>query len=713
MSREAELFDGTILEFPDNTPDDVILRTVKTQTALKQSGRPASPNMGYGADPRAAREAIEPVTPDLQREVNIARLMARDRPGTNAGTALQQGFTLGLRDEARGAGAGLANLLKGGSFGAGYDVSREADKRLAAEYAARNPVTAGGAELAGGLLGAGPGLAASGAAAAAPAATSLAGRALEGLTAGGVLGGVQGAANAEGQDRLTQGLTGAAAGGALGAAAPVALDALSALARPLTNFFRSAVNPELEAARRVSATAEADAAAAARGVPSTGLDEAAYQRAINEGQPVALVDRGGEQTRALARSAANVSPEARQTLNAAVDPRYATQTERLDQALARESTETRGPGQLVEDARAAARTANQPAYRTAYELGSGNIWTPALERLTGSSPAMQTALKRAVAKSADANTVEGFGAMSPRVRLSETGDLVFRTEGGLPAYPDLRLWDLTKRELDSLGKQADRSGDDSAARIYKGLSSQLRAELDHLPEVGPAYQAARQTAARFFGEADAFSAGQAFSARGRDMSLDEARRAVAKMSPEESRLFKEGYIAGERERVSKMSDNRDATLQIINSPDAGQRANLALGANGAQRLTAQLEVEQAMMATRRALQGNSTTARQLREMGLASAMGAPAAGVFTGDWSPANLTAGALVGAGARYAKGNVDARLASRIADMLASRDPRAVQRLVSLASRYPAYLNGVRALRLSLVGQLGAEGASAAPAP
>lgn len=31
-TREAELFDGTVLEFPANTPDDVIMRTVKQQT---------------------------------------------------------------------------------------------------------------------------------------------------------------------------------------------------------------------------------------------------------------------------------------------------------------------------------------------------------------------------------------------------------------------------------------------------------------------------------------------------------------------------------------------------------------------------------------------------------------------------------------------------------------------------------------------------------
>lgn len=706
--REAELFDGTVLEFPDNTPDQVIVQTVKTQTLSRQQARAPSPNMGYGSDPRAARETIDPVTPDLQREIDVTRQMARDRPDYNAGTAFQQGVTLGLRDEARGLGAGVANLLKGGSFRPGYDVSMEADKRLAAEYAARNPVAAGGAELAGNLLGAAPSAVASPIAAAA----GLPGRIWEGAKVGGLLGGVQGAANAEGSDRLSRGLTGAAMGGMIGGGAPAAFDALSVLARPVTNFVRSAANPEMEAARRVAAAAEADAAAAARGVPSTGLDDAAYRRAAAEGQPVALADRGGEQTRALARSAANVSPEARQMLEGVTQPRYATQTERLDRALARQSTETRAPGQLVDDAREAARAANQPAYQAAYEVGSGNIWTPALERLTGSSPAMQTALRRAVAKAADANTVEGFAGMSPRVRLDEAGNLIFRTEGGLPAYPDLRLWDLTKRELDSLRSQAERSGDNSAARIYGGLSRQLRAELDHLPEVGPAYQAARQTAARFFGEADAFTAGQAFSARGRDMPPDEARRAIARMSPEENRLFREGYISGERDRLSRVGDNRDATLQILGSPDAGQRATIALGRAGAQRLQAQLEVEQAMQATRRAIGGNSTTARQLREMGLASAMGAPVAGMATGDWSPSNLTTGAVLGAGARYAKGAVDARLAGRIAQMLSSQNPRAVERLVSLASRYPVYLNGVRALRLGLAARLGEE-ASRALAP
>jgi hypothetical protein len=44
--REAELSDGTILEFPDNTPDEVIERTVKQMTAQPQQESSTSPFSG-------------------------------------------------------------------------------------------------------------------------------------------------------------------------------------------------------------------------------------------------------------------------------------------------------------------------------------------------------------------------------------------------------------------------------------------------------------------------------------------------------------------------------------------------------------------------------------------------------------------------------------------------------------------------------------------
>ncbi|QPC90016.1 hypothetical protein [Mesorhizobium sp. INR15] len=44
MTKEAQLFDGTVLEFPDTTPDDVIQRVAKQQTASRRGAPPAGGN---------------------------------------------------------------------------------------------------------------------------------------------------------------------------------------------------------------------------------------------------------------------------------------------------------------------------------------------------------------------------------------------------------------------------------------------------------------------------------------------------------------------------------------------------------------------------------------------------------------------------------------------------------------------------------------------
>lgn len=100
--REAELFDGTVLEFPDDTPDDVIVRVAKEQTAALQRSKdaPDSASMGFGS--RAQRE-------------NLKEMGA----GEAALRGVGQGFMIGFGDEANAAaaasplpGAGAVNAMR-------------------------------------------------------------------------------------------------------------------------------------------------------------------------------------------------------------------------------------------------------------------------------------------------------------------------------------------------------------------------------------------------------------------------------------------------------------------------------------------------------------------------------------------------------------------------------------------------------------------------
>jgi hypothetical protein len=337
----------------------------------------------------------------------------------------------------------------------------------------------------------------------------------------------------------------------------------------------------------------------------------------------------------------------------------------------------------------AATRANKKLYGEAYAKGSGGIWTDELERLANTKE-VKTALKAAIEKAASRNILDGFGAMNSKVGLDEFGNIIFRDKGGMPAYPDLRLWDLTKRELDRMGKMAARNSD-SDASLYSGLARKVKEEIISQGDAGQAYAKALKTAASHFGAENAYEAGLKF-ATAKGMTARDAIKGLSKLKPEERKLFREGYIQAMRDTLKEAPNNRDALLKILNSDGATERARVALGKDGAKQLEAQLTVETAMDAIRKTL-GNSTTTRQLAQLGLASAAGSGSMAA-TGNTDPTNLTIGALAGAATRFGKGKLDEKLASHIGKILASNDPGKIVLLVKTASQSPKYLETLRAI-------------------
>jgi hypothetical protein len=116
--------------------------------------------------------------------------------------------------------------------------------------------------------------------------------------------------------------------------------------------------------------------------------------------------------------------------------------------------------------------------------------------------------------------------------------------------------------------------------------------------------------------------------------------------------------------------------------------------------------------------GNSTTARQLIEAGLAGGVGALGAGVASG-WDPVQTAgwAGGLAGArlgsskwvpeqfkvGAKHMIGKVDAKTAAKVAELLTSNDPRLLRQGYQMAAKSEAIMAGLKAIakRTALAGQ------------
>ena len=143
---------------------------------------------------------------------------------------------------------------------------------------------------------------------------------------------------------------------------------------------------------------------------------------------------------------------------------------------------------------------------------------------------------------------------------------------------------------------------------------------------------------------------------------------------------------------------------------------MALGPDRAQQLEAYLRLEQIADRVRREL-GNSTTARQWHELGLAfGGAGSAVIGneLFGSGEHEHSLSLGAAVGLATHFAAHRMTAtesRLAARIGQLLVSNDPRVFSRAVSAVSRTPWLMDALR--RAGRVAPLvvGAGGTTASP--
>jgi hypothetical protein len=439
-----------------------------------------------------------------------------------------------------------------------------------------------------------------------------------------------GAGSEEGVDPMRAGVSGAIGGGIplVGAAAKAALQ------YPLSKI-RGALAPDRQASRAVTSAVEADRRVP-RGTPLTAPEATAAGR---RGQDLRVIDTGGEATRALARSAANQSPEARALLMNLADDRLEGQTGRLEtfiRDLVQRPGQAGGPNAFMtrEALEVAARSARGPLYDKAYKDGAQGLMSPMLTQLAR-APALQSAMRAAA------------GTMQNRAAAGTTTGM----RG--PNGHTLEFWDQVKRRLDDEISTLKRSGAKSAALDIDNLRRPLVTELDRL--VG-SYGAARGTAQTFFKANDALEAGENF-VNGR-FNEDASRRALAGMTAQERDLFAEGFASRFIEQARRVGDRRSLLNSINNSATARERFSIALGPNRARSMESFLRIE-ALMDLPRMAMGNSTTARQLMELGLTGY------GLYSGD--PHSLLL-----AGLSYGNRAIERRVAERVARLLLSPNPQ-----------------------------------------
>ena len=542
-----------------------------------------------------------------------------------------------------------------------------------------------GGELAGGLVGPGFG---------AGTGATLGARAVRSALAGAAQGGIYGLNTAQGDtgEQLKQAGIGAAIGGVAGGVLSPVTDIAAAgagkaaqVGKSIYDTVRAEFNPSFIEDQAASKVVAAHLAGDVERGGQPALSPQELQAAQEAGVPRAAVDIGGERTRALARGAADVSPEARSGLSELAQERYAGQSRRIG-GFIQSMVGGADVGATRESLQAAARRENAPAYKRAYTQGSGNIASPGLDNLA-QAPAVQAAMRDAATSGKNRAAADGLGGFDPAKR-------------------NMQFWDYTYRNVRDAASAAGRAGRNEEAGSLGGLATRLRDELDSQV---PAYKQAREGAASHFGAQDALEAGQKFVNSKLDNS--QAARELAQMKPAERQLFAQGFASHLADQILNLRDSENViTKAFLSSPAAKQRIQIALGKDNADRLEALLRVEGQVDKLREAM-GNSKTnqfqlARALTKAGQGAAGGfeayEAAKEAFGEDgFDPEKLSTGHLLGSaiafGSLYGKGRMEAvneEISRRVGQLLVSDDPAVLRRGIEIVTKSKPLMDAIRNL-------------------
>lgn len=469
-------------------------------------------------------------------------------------------------------------------------------------------------------------------------------------------------------------------GGGIGGAVPIVGAGISAGLRaigekvyPVVNAIR---NPAQEAQRRVGTAITRDIDANPNMIMTAADQQVARQNAI----PLINADRGGETTRALARSVANQSPEARAIIENTASDRFGAQSQRAADFIRRMT------GGAVDDLAyqanltKAARAVNAPAYKAAFDdQNAQTMFSPRLQQLM-QSPAFRNAIDDVPARSADRGAVQGFKEIGNPFSKNSQGAYVLRRKAdGTMVSPNLRFWDQVKQNLDSDIGKATRAGDKQTASDILGLKKALVDELDNTVQ---SYKAARQGAAAFFDAEDALDAGRKFANTPR--LVPEAKQAFAKFSKPEKEAFATGYASELIDKIKASGDRTNVINSVFKNQSSRESMDLVFGPQRMKEIEAYVRIEDIVDRLRGSM-GNSTTARQLMELGI----GAGGGGYLTGDWTGA--LAGAAAARGARYVGQRVDNKVMQQVAKLLTSDNPGSLKLAVKQAAAQPGYMKAI----------------------
>lgn len=552
-----------------NAPDDATEDDVRAYV-LKEASTPA------------ASKAAEPKGPSVS-------------PVESFGRGALQGATFGFSDEIYGGAKGLYDKAFGsGDFSGTYAKERDAVRAANDRAQQANPTSFFAGEIGGGF--AVPGGAAKlglrGAKTAVDAglgARSLA-AAKEGAAYGAAYGFGKGEGNAPEQAMST--VVGALGGGLLGGAVPGAIQIGSAAFRLPAQAVRTMTSQGSKrlAAEKYVEAMRRDAGREHLGVPNPvfgAANKMDMDRAAGE-TSMMLADYGGENTKNLMRAAANMPNAATERLNQVLNRRQAVQGRRL--------------GDVLQDT-----------------LANGKDFTKSMddlvaERSRNAAPAFKQGYAKPLTDEADADLGAFFETRGYAKRLL---DKVRENVTGMTgqSVDDLQPYELAhrvkmqiNREIGNLKRGNPDSVANWSARDLTELNQMLgRIIQHHNPELGTALR-------RYSDESGLVNALEDGAEDFFKLAPEELGKKLRSLSKDEADLYRVGAARAQVEKLRSGDVMRDRTKSVYGSDDIGLRMK-AVFPDGAGRAEFMRVINNArkQVATRRAIQGNSTTAKQLTQ----------------------------------------------------------------------------------------------------
>lgn len=519
---EIDLPDGSVAEFPDGTPPEVMKGALQKRFAAKVNPQTNQPGDVPAFVPPGV-EGYDPQSGEVQKYSG---------PGS-AGMGAADMTTFGFGDEAA---AGLGTLIDRNSS---FDQNLAEIRGNQGQAQQDNPKSYLGGQLAGGVaqgVVAGPAILAN--------APSMGARILGGMATGGGMGGLYGLGSGEGlQDRAVEGAKGLGIGALVGGAFPVAARGVSSAYTSIANALAGnaaakSAGTTPEVLRMIGNVLDADGT---RGP----VGQANMAKA---GADAMLADAGPNAKAILDTAIQRGSVAARDAIS--------TRTGKATSAIADALDNNLGAPEGVTAARSAIRTGSAPSRQAAYDAA----YKAPIDYAAPGGRTIEEIVKTRVPQSAinEANALmraEGNSSKQILAKVADDGSVTFES------LPDVRQLDYITRGLNEVADQADGAGklggQTAKGRAYSNLAQELRG---HLKDLVPEYGNALETAADPIRRSKAVELGsKLFSAGTTRDQVDEAVRGMTQAE-------KDAVAQGVRSRLDDAMANVTRTIQDGDTP---------------------------------------------------------------------------------------------------------------------------------------------------